>query len=260
MLNAFSRTQLIYGRQGMARLAASRVLVFGLGGVGGHAVEALARSGVGTLDLVDDDRICLTNLNRQLLATRDTVGRLKVEVARERIAAINPDAAVNLHACFYLPETADQFDFTRYGYIIDAVDTVKAKLEIAMRAHAAGVPVISVLGAGNKTDASRLRVADLYQTSVCPLARIMRAELRKRGLASLQVVFSDEPPLRPAADDTPPCRTQCVCPPSVARKCTQRREIPGSNAFVPAVAGMLAAGEVVNHLAGELDEGRRKGE
>lgn len=257
MLNQFSRTQLIYGPEAMVRLAASRVLVIGIGGVGGYTVEALARSGVGTLDLVDDDKICLTNINRQLLATHATIGHLKVEAARERVLAINPKATVNIHACFYMPDTADQFDFAAYDYIVDAIDTVKGKLAIVTRAKEAGVPVICAMGAGNKIDPSRFRVADIYQTKNDPLARVMRSELRKRGIDALKVVYSDEPPIRPVEDASIACKTHCVCPPGTQRKCTVRRDIPGSNAFVPAVAGLVLAGEVIADLTA-FDPGRRR--
>ena len=250
MLNQFSRTALLYGSEAMARLAQSRVAVIGIGGVGGYVVEALARSGVGTLDLIDDDQICLTNINRQILATTKTVGRYKVEVARERVLEINPNATVNINPCFYMPDTAEQFDLTQYDYVVDAIDTVKGKLEIITRAKAAGVPVISCMGAGNKLDPTRFRVADIYATSVCPLARVMRSELRKRGIDALKVVFSDEEPLRPTEDAGDSCRSHCVCPSGTARKCTVRRDIPGSNAFVPSVAGLILAGEVINTLAG----------
>ncbi|HNW86326.1 MAG TPA: tRNA threonylcarbamoyladenosine dehydratase [Candidatus Limiplasma sp.] len=257
MLNAFSRTELIYGREAMERLSQSRVLVVGIGGVGGYVVEALARSGVGALDLVDDDRICLTNINRQIYATHSTVGRFKVEVAAERIHDICAETAVRCYRCFYLPDTADQFDLTQYDYIVDAIDTVKGKLELVTRAKAAGVPVISSMGAGNKIDPSRFRVADIYDTRICPLARVMRGELRKRGVDSLKVVYSDEAPIRPVEDAAVSCRTHCVCPPGTARKCTVRRDIPGSTAFVPSVAGLLIAGAVVNDLTA-FDPGQRR--
>ena len=259
MLNQFSRTQLIYGREAMEKLAASRVLIIGIGGVGGHVAEALARSGVGTLDLVDDDKICLTNLNRQILATHQTVGQYKVDVAAERIHDICPDTTVHKHRCFYLPDTADTFDFSQYDYVVDAIDTVKGKLEIIARAKAAGVPVISSMGAGNKVDATRFRVADIAETSVCPLARVMRQELKRRGIQNVKVVFSDEPPIRPVEDMAISCRSHCVCPPGTARKCTIRRDIPGSNAFVPAVAGLIVAGEVINDLTAFDPAGRRTG-
>ena len=250
MLNQFSRTQLLVGREAMERLFAARVAVFGIGGVGGYAVEALARSGVGTLDLIDDDKVCLTNLNRQIFATRKTVGKYKIDVARERILEINPDAVVNTYRTFYAPDTADQFDFTRYDYIVDAIDTVTGKLELIEQAHRCGTPIISSMGAGNKMEASAFEVADIYDTSICPLARVMRRELRKRGIPALKVVYSKEPAITPIEDMSISCHAHCICPPGTARKCTQRRQVPGSNAFVPAAAGLILAGEVVNDLCG----------
>jgi tRNA A37 threonylcarbamoyladenosine dehydratase len=250
MLNQFSRTQLLFGAEGMERLYHARVAVFGIGGVGGYTVEALARSGIGTLDLIDDDRVCLTNLNRQIFATRKTVGQFKVDVAQQRILEINPNAVVNTYKTFYAPQTADQFDFTQYDYVVDAIDTVTGKLELVERANQAGVPIISCMGAGNKLDATAFRVADIYETSICPLARIMRRELRKRGIQKLKVVYSQEPAMTPIDDMTISCRTHCICPPGTARKCTQRRQVPGSNAFVPAAAGLILAGEVIKDLSG----------
>ena len=250
MLNQFSRTQLLVGREAMERLFAARVAVFGIGGVGGYTVEALARSGVGTLDLIDDDKVCLTNLNRQIFATRKTVGKYKIDVARERILEINPDAVVNTYRTFYAPDTADQFDFTRYDYIVDAIDTVTGKLELIEQAHRCGTPIISSMGAGNKMEASAFEVADIYDTSICPLARVMRRELRRRGIPALKVVYSKEPAIPPIEDMSISCRTHCICPPGTARKCTQRRQVPGSNAFVPAAAGLILAGEVVKDLCG----------
>lgn len=249
MLNQFSRTELLFGREAMEKLRKSRVAVFGIGGVGGYAVEALARSGVGTLDLVDDDRICLTNLNRQIYAVRSTVGKYKVDVAKERVHDICPEVEVNTYKCFYMPDTADLFDFSQYDYVIDAIDTVTGKLEIIKRAKAAGTPVISAMGAGNKLDPTAFRVADIYQTKVCPLAKVMRHELRKLGIKQLKVVYSEEIPIRPIEDMEISCRTHCICPPGTARKCTVRRDIPGSNAFVPSVAGLIIAGEVIKDLA-----------
>ena len=251
MLNQFSRTQLLYGQDNMRRLAASRVAVFGIGGVGGYVVEALARSGVGALDLIDDDRVCITNLNRQILATRKTVGKYKVDAAEERIREINPQCEVRTYKTFYLPETQDQFDFHDYDYVVDAIDTVSGKLAIIENAKKAGVPVISSMGAGNKVDPAALEVADIYETSVCPLARVMRRECRKRGIDSLKVVYSRETPIRPLEDMSISCRQHCVCPPGTVRKCTQRRDIPGSTAFVPSVAGLIIAAEVVRDLAHE---------
>lgn len=250
MLNQFSRTQLIFGADGIERLHQARVAVFGIGGVGGYTVEALARSGVGTLELIDDDRVCLTNINRQIFATRKTVGAYKVDVAQARIGEINPDAIVHTYKTFYTPETAAQFDFTRYDYVVDAIDTVTGKLALVEQAQRAGVPIISCMGAGNKVDPTAFEVADISQTSVCPLARVMRRELRKRGIEHLKVVYSKEPPLTPIDDMTISCRTHCICPPGTARKCTQRRQVPGSNAFVPSVAGIIIAGEVIKDLSG----------
>ena len=249
MLNQFSRTQLLFGKEGMEKLYHARVVVLGIGGVGGYTVEALARSGIGTLDLIDDDRVCLTNLNRQIFATRDTVGQFKVDVAQQRVRSINPDAVVHTYKTFYAPQTAEQFDFTQYDYIVDAIDTVTGKLELVEQAEKAGVPIISCMGAGNKLDATAFEVADIYETSVCPLARVMRHELKKRGIRKLKVVYSKEPAMTPIDDMTISCRNHCICPPGTARKCTQRRQVPGSNAFVPAAAGLIVAGEVVKELS-----------
>ena len=249
MLNQFSRTQLLIGEEAIQKLAKSRVAVFGIGGVGGYVCEALVRSGVGAFDLVDDDKVCLTNLNRQIIATRKTVGKYKVEVMKERMLEINPDVDVRTYQCFFLPENADDFPFEEYDYIVDAVDTVTAKLEIIMRAKEKNVPVISAMGSGNKMDPGRFRIADIYDTSVCPLARVMRRELKKRNVKSLKVVYSDEQPIRPVEDMSISCRTKCICPPGAAHKCTERRDIPGSTAFVPAVAGLMIAGEIVKDLS-----------
>ncbi len=248
MLNQFSRTQLLVGKANMDILAGSRVAVFGLGGVGGYTVEALARSGVGTLDLIDDDKVCITNINRQIYATRKTVGKYKVDVAEERIHEINPKCIVNKYRCFYMPDTADQFDFTQYDYVVDAIDTVTGKIELVMQAQKAGVPIISSMGAGNKMDPTAFKVADIYKTSVCPLAKVMRRELKKRGVKKLKVVYSEEKALRPVEDMAISCRSHCVCPPGTARKCTERRDIPGSNAFVPSVVGLIIGGEVIKDL------------
>ena len=250
MLNQFSRTQLLYGAEAMEKLASSRVAVFGIGGVGGYVVEALARSGVGTLDLIDDDKVCLTNINRQILATRKTVGRYKVDVAEERVHEINPQCMVNTYKTFFLPDTQDQFDFREYDYVVDAIDTVTGKLAIVEKAKEAGVPVISSMGAGNKLDASQFEVADIYKTSICPLAKVMRRECRKMGIKSLKVVYSKEEPVTPLEDMSISCRQHCICPPGTARKCTERRDIPGSTAFVPSVVGLIIAGEVINDLTG----------
>ncbi len=248
MLNQFSRTELLLGADAMEALGAARVAVFGIGGVGGYAAEALARSGIGAIDLIDDDKICLTNLNRQIVATRKTVGMYKADVMKERILDINPDAKVTVRKCFFLPETGDEFDFSSYSYVVDAVDTVSAKIELAVRSQAAGVSIISSMGAGNKLDPSAFEVADIYETSVCPLARTMRRELKKRNIKRLKVVYSKEKPTRPIEDMSISCRSGCICPPDAKRKCTERRDIPGSNAFVPPVAGLIMAGEVVKDL------------
>ena len=228
-LNQFSRTQLLLGQESMDLLANATVAVFGIGGVGGYTVEALARSGVGHFVLVDDDKVCLTNINRQIIATRSSVGKYKVDVMKERILDINPKAEVEVYKCFYLPENADDFDFSKYSYVVDAVDTVTAKIEIIMRAKACNVPVISCMG---------------------PLAKVMRREMKKRGVKKLKVVYSEEKSLRPLEDMSISCRTNCICPPGAARKCTERRDIPGSVAFVPSVAGLILAGEVIKDLSG----------
>lgn len=248
MLTQFSRTELLLGKEAMQRLEGARVAVFGIGGVGGYVCEALARSGVGALDLVDNDKVCLTNLNRQIIATRKTVGRYKTEVMKERILDINPKAKVEIHNCFFLPENANEIPFEEYDYIVDAVDTVTAKISLVMKAKECNVPIISSMGAGNKLDASQFKVADIYKTKVCPLAKVMRRELKKRGVKKLKVVYSEEQPTRPKEDMSIGCRTNCICPPGTKHKCTERRDIPGSVAFVPAVAGLIIAGEVVKDL------------
>ena len=236
MLNQFSRTELLFGKEAMDKLAGCRVAVFGVGGVGGYVCEALVRSGVGAFDLIDDDKVCLTNLNRQIIATRKTVGKYKTDVMKERILEINPDADVRMHQCFFLPENADQFPFEEYDYIVDAVDTVTAKIALVMKAQEKNIPIISSMGAGNKLEASMFRVADIYKTKVCPLAKVMRRELKKRHVKHLKVVYSEEQPVRPIEDMAISCRTHCICPPGAQHKCTERRDIPGSTAFVPSVA------------------------
>lgn len=248
MLNQFSRTQLLLGQPAMKTLAESRVAVFGVGGVGGYVCEALVRSGVGAFDLIDDDKVCLTNLNRQIIATRKTVGKYKTDVMKDRMLEINPDVKVTVHKCFFLPENANEFPFEEYDYIVDAVDTVTAKIELVMKAKEVGVPIISSMGAGNKLDASAFRVADIYKTKMCPLAKVMRRELKKRGVKKLKVVYSEEKPTRPLEDMSISCRTHCICPPGAKHKCTERRDIPGSVAFVPSVAGLIIAGEIVKDL------------
>lgn len=228
MQEQFSRTEWLLGAEAMERLARARVAVFGIGGVGGHTVEALARSGVGALDLIDSDTVCMSNLNRQIIATLDTIGMYKVDAMKARIHSINPDCSVRVHQCFFLPETAGEFDFTQYDYVVDAVDTVTAKLALVMAAQEAGTPIMSSMGAGNKLDPTRFEVADIYQTSVCPLAKVMRRELKKHGVKKLKVVYSKEEALTPLV--------QCA------------EAVPGSNAFVPSVAGLIIAGEVIKDL------------
>ena len=250
MVNAFDRTRLLIGAEAMEQLAQSRVAVFGIGGVGGYAVEALARSGVGALDLIDNDEVSLTNLNRQLIATRKTLGRPKVDVARERILDINPECRVTVHRVFYLPETKDQFDFSSYDYVVDAIDTVTGKLSLIEQAKAAGTPIISAMGAGNKLDPTALRVADIEQTSVCPLARVIRGECRKRGIRKLKVVYSTELPIRPTENADTVRRRE-----SGGEAPKTRKDVPGSTAFVPSVMGLIIGGEVVKDL---IRNGNRK--
>ncbi|MDY6324224.1 MAG: tRNA threonylcarbamoyladenosine dehydratase [Catonella sp.] len=250
MLNQFSRTALLFGNDGIEKLKASRVIVFGLGGVGGYVCEALVRSGVGTLDIVDDDRICLTNLNRQIFATRKTIGKYKVDACEERMKEINPDVVINKHPCFYTTETENEFDFSEYDYVVDAIDTVTGKILIIMNAQKAGTPVISAMGAGYKLDPTQFRIADIYDTKMDPLAKVMRHELKKRGVKKLNVVYSEEKPLKVRDAEANSCRTQCVCPPGTVRKCSVRRDIPGSNSFVPSAAGLIIASKVIRDIVG----------
>ena len=250
MQDQYSRTQLLLGAEAMEKLHHARVAVFGIGGVGGYTVEALARSGVGALDLIDDDKVCLTNLNRQIIATRSTVGQYKVDVAEQRIHDIDPNIKVTTHRCFFGPETQDQFDFTQFDYVVDAIDTVTGKLALVMKCKEAGTPIICSMGAGNKMDPTRFEVTDIYKTSVCPLAKVMRTECRKRKIKHLKVVYSKEPAMTPIEDDSISCKNHCICPPGTQRKCTARRTVPGSNAFVPSVAGLIIGGEVVKDLVG----------
>lgn len=231
MPEQFSRTELLLGQEAMDRLRQSRVAVFGIGGVGGHVVEALARAGIGYLDLIDHDKVSMSNINRQIIATFDTVGMDKVDVMKERILSINPDARVETHRCFYLPENADMFDFLQYSYVVDAIDTVTAKIELVLRAKEAGVPVISCMGTGNKLNPMQLEIADIYQTSVCPLAKVMRRELRKRNVEKLKVLYSKEEPIKNYLS-------------------MQGRAVPGSVSFVPSAAGLIIASEVVKELSG----------
>lgn len=248
MLTQFSRTELLFGKEAMDKLAGSKVAVFGIGGVGGYVCEALVRSGVGAFDLIDDDKVCLTNLNRQIIATRSTVGKYKTDVMRDRMLDINPNVEVEVHKCFFLPENADDFPWDSYDYVVDAVDTVTAKIALVMKCKEKNIPIISSMGAGNKLDGSQFKVADIYKTKVCPLAKVMRRELKKRGVKKLKVVYSEEIPTRPIEDMPISCRNNCICPPGAEHKCTERRDIPGSVAFVPSVAGLIIAGEVAKDL------------
>lgn len=230
MLTQFSRTELLLGEKAMERLSHARVAVFGIGGVGGYVCEALVRSGIGAFDLIDHDKVCLTNLNRQIIATHQTIGRYKTDVMKERMLSINPQADIRLHRCFFLPERAKEFPFAEYDYIVDAVDTVTAKIGLVMQAQEYGIPMISSMGAGNKLDGSRFQVADIYKTKVCPLAKVMRRELKKRGVEKLKVVYSEEQPVTPQEGG---------------------QRTPGSVSFVPSVAGLILAGEVVLDLRRE---------
>lgn len=238
MEHQFSRTELLLGKEKMNLLKDARVAVFGVGGVGGHVVEALVRSGIGTLDIVDNDTVALSNLNRQIIATHKTLGMPKTLAAKERILDINPECVVNCHDKFYLPETAGEFDFTQYDYVVDAIDTVAGKISLVEQAQAAGVPIISSMGAGNKMDPTAFKVADIYKTSVCPLAKVMRHELKKRGIKKLKVVYSEEVAMTPLALEGD----------SADIAGPRKRQTPGSNAFVPSVVGLIIAGEVIKDL------------
>ncbi len=251
MLNQFSRTELLLGKPAMEHLAECRVAVFGIGGVGGYVCEALVRSGVGVFDLIDDDKVCLSNINRQIIATGKTVGMYKTDVMKERILDINPEAEVNTYKCFFLPENASDFPFDEYEYVGDAIYTVTAKIERVIQCQKKGVPIISSMGAGNKLDPTRFIVADIYKTSIDPLARVMRRELKKRGVKELKVVYSDEKPISPLEDMAISCETNDICPPGAQRHSTNRRAIPGSTAFVPSVAGLIIAGEVIKDLTSD---------
>ena len=251
MSDQFERTELLLGREAIDKLAHSRVAIFGIGGVGGYVCEALVRSGVAAFDLIDKDTVALSNLNRQIIATRKTIGKYKAEVMRDRILEINPDADVRIHNCFFLPENADEFPFEEYDYIVDAVDTVTAKIALVMKATEKNIPIISSMGAGNKLDGSMFRVADIYKTKVCPLAKVMRRELKKRGVKKLKVVYSEELPVRPIRNAESDSKAEENNP--LDEKKIRRKDTPGSVAFVPSVAGMIIAGEVVKDLCGRRD-------
>lgn len=248
MQNQFSRTQLLMGKPAIDTLMGSRVAVFGVGGVGGYVVEVLARSGVGELDIFDDDRVCLTNVNRQIIATLDTIGKHKVDVCEERIHSINRRCIVHKYQMFYIPQNADLVDLSKFDYVVDCIDTVSAKLELIKRCHALRIPIISCMGAANKMDATAFKVTDINKTKMDPLAKVIRKKLRKLHIDKLKVVYSEEEPLRPIDDPNISCRFHCICPNKDMRKCTDRRDIPASNAFVPATAGLICGGEVVKDL------------
>lgn len=247
MQEAFSRAELLLGKKALETLAQAHVLLFGVGGVGSYAAEALARSGIGAISLVDDDTVSCSNINRQLIALHSTIGKPKIEVMAQRILDINPNCKVTLHRTFVTKETISQFDFSQYDYVVDAIDTVSAKLALAEQTYAVGTPLISAMGAGNKTDPTKFEVTDIYSTTVCPLARVMRKELRKRHIPALKVVYSTEEALTPKADNMDEIN---FCPATEHRAATMRRQTPGSLAFVPSVAGLLVAGEVVRDLCG----------
>ena len=247
MLNQFSRTELLIGKEALEKLSNAKVAVVGIGGVGSYVVEGLVRAGVGNFVLVDDDKVCLTNLNRQLIATRKTVGKYKVEMAKERILEINPKANVETFQEFFLPETEGIIDES-VDYIVDAVDTVTAKIELVMRANKLHIPIISCMGTGNKLDPTRFEVTDIFKTSVCPLAKVMRKELRTRGIKHLKVLYSKEEPIKPDETLECSCKTGCICPPGTVRKCTKTNHVPGSISFVPSVAGLIISGEVIKDI------------
>ena len=247
-MNQFSRTELLIGKDGVEKLHNAKVAVFGVGGVGSFVVEGLVRAGVGNFILVDDDEVCLTNLNRQIHATRKTIGKYKAELMRDRILEINPDAKVEVFKEFFMPDSEVKILDDSIDYIVDAIDTVTAKIELVMQADKLNIPIMSAMGTGNKLDPTRFEVTDIYKTSVCPLAKVMRKELRTRGIKKLKVVYSEEKPIRPIDDLSISCRTHCICPPGTKRKCTIRRDIPGSNVFVPSTVGLIIASEVVKDL------------
>ncbi len=250
MLSQFSRTELLIGKEGIEKLNKAKVAIFGLGGVGSFVVEGLVRAGVQNFVLVDDDKICLTNLNRQIIATRKTVGKYKVEVARDRILEINPNANVEIFQEFYMPGSNSNILTEDLTYVVDCIDTVTAKIELVVNCKKLEIPIISAMGTGNKLDPSRFEITDIYKTSICPLAKVMRKELRKRNIESLKVIYSKEEPIKPDDNSESSCKKNCICPPGTARKCTIRNQVPGSISFVPSVAGLMIAGEIVREIIG----------
>lgn len=250
MLNQFSRTELLIGKEGVESLQNAKVAIFGLGGVGSFVMEGLVRAGVGNFVLVDDDKICLTNLNRQIIATRKTIGKYKVEVAKERILEINPKANVEIFQEFYMPGSESNILTKDLTYVVDCIDTVTAKIELVQNCKNLGIPIISAMGTGNKLDPSRFEITDIYKTSICPLAKVMRKELRKRNIDNLKVIYSKEEPIKPDDNSESSCKKNCICPPGTDRKCTIRNQVPGSISFVPSVAGLMIAGEIVREIVG----------
>ena len=248
MLNQFSRTELLIGKEGIEKLKNSKVAIFGIGGVGSFVVEGLVRAGVENFVLIDDDKICLTNLNRQIIATRKTIGKYKADVAKERILEINPNANVEVYKEFYMPDSKTNIINKELSYVVDCVDTVTAKIEIIMQAKKENIPVISSMGTGNKLDPTKFEITDIYKTNICPLAKVMRKELRKRNIESLKVIYSEEEPIKPDDTSISSCKTNCICPPGTKRKCTIRNQVPGSISFVPSVAGLMIAGEIVKDI------------
>ena len=248
MLNQFSRTELLIGKEGIEKLKNSKVAIFGIGGVGSFVVEGLVRAGVENFVLIDDDKICLTNLNRQIIATRKTIGKYKADVAKERILEINPNANVKVYKEFYMPDSKTNIINKELSYVVDCVDTVTAKIGIIMQAKKENIPVISSMGTGNKLDPNKFEITDIYKTNICPLAKVMRKELRKRNIESLKVIYSEEEPIKPDDTSSSSCKTNCICPPGTKRKCTIRNQVPGSISFVPSVAGLMIAGEIVKDI------------
>jgi tRNA A37 threonylcarbamoyladenosine dehydratase len=246
-VDQFSRTELIIGREAIEKLNSSKVAVFGIGGVGSFVVEGLARAGIGSFILVDDDKVCLTNINRQIIATHKTIGRPKVEVAKERILDINPNANVEIYQEFFMPESKEILNQS-IDYIVDCVDTITAKIELVVRANKLNIPIMSSMGTGNKLDPTKFEVTDIYKTTICPLAKVMRKELRSRGIPKLKVVYSKEEPIKLKVNNENSCKTNCICPPGTKRKCTVRNQVPGSISFVPSVAGLIIAGEVIKDI------------
>ena len=248
MLNQFSRTELLIGEDGIKKLQNAKVAIFGVGGVGSFVVEGLVRAGVGHFVIVDNDKICLTNLNRQIIATRKTIGKYKVDVAKERILDINPNATVETYQEFYMPNSESNILREDLNYVVDCIDTVTAKIELVMNCKKMNIPIISAMGTGNKLDPSKFEITDIYKTSVCPLAKVMRKELRKRNVDSLKVIYSKEDPIKINQESNYSCKTNCICPPGTKRKCSIRNQVPGSISFVPSVAGLMIAGEIVKEI------------